>query len=239
MHVIAHGGAGSPPTDQPAAQATLEDAVATGSDAETPVEAVVATVSVLESHPQFNAGVGSAVRSDGTIRTDAGLMTDDRTVGAAAVMPRVEHAATVAELVATETPHVMLAGDRAVEFASDHGVETDCDLWTDRTRERWADLDAPVNAGSDERLAWVREQFGGGDGGAGSSDPRDHDTVGAVATDGDRLEVGRDPAAAAELAIEEFADITEASAGVIVMNRDGETGHARNTAAMPTATNSE
>lgn len=297
MHVIAHGGAGSPPTDQAAAQATLEDAVATGQNAETPVDAVVATLSVLESDPQFNAGVGSAVQSDGVVRTDAGLMTGDRTIGSAAAMPDVEHAAAVARLVATETPHVQLAGQQAVAFASAHGVATDCDLWTERTRKRWAALDAPVDAGPSEQLAWVREQFGGDPGRAGESvGDRDHDTVGAVATDGERLaaatstggrwcalagrvgdvpqvgsgffatpaggasatgageditrvtlarravdhlEVGRDPDAAAELAIEEFDDITDSTAGIVVIDRDGSAGHAKNSAAMPTATTGE
>jgi beta-aspartyl-peptidase (threonine type) len=298
MRLIAHGGAGSPPADAAAAQAALVDALAAGEAAETPVDAVVAALSVLESDPQFNAGVGSAVQSDGTIRTDAGLMTDDRTVGAAAAMPGVEHATAVARLVATETPHIQLAGDRAVDFASAHGVATDCDLWTDRTRDRWAGLEAPVDADPGEQLAWVREQFGTGDSGGAeeSAEGRDHDTVGAVATDGERLaaatstggrwcalagrvgdvpqvgsgffatpaggasatgagediarvtlarravdhlEVGRDPGAAAELAVEEFDDITGSTAGVVVMDRDGRAGHAKNSAAMPTASTGE
>jgi beta-aspartyl-peptidase (threonine type) len=174
MQVLAHGGAGGP-ADEPAdRQAALDDAVAAGTDASTPQEAVVATVKALESHPAFNAGVGSAVQSDGRIRTDAGLMRSDGTTGAASAMPDVEHAVSVATVVATETPHVLVSGSQAVDLASAFGIETNCDLWTDRTRERWEEVDPP-DGDARAHLAWVHEQFGG------------TDTVGAVASDGTTL----------------------------------------------------
>ncbi|MXR50496.1 asparaginase [Halovenus sp. WSH3] len=175
MHLLAHGGAGSRPGEPTQRQAVLDRAAAAGVDPDSPAEAVVAAVTVLESDPRFNAGVGSAVQSDGVIRTDGGFMLDDGTTGAACSMPGVERAIEVARLVAEETPHILLSGDHAVEFARAHGVETDRDLWCDRTRDRWADLSDRSGAGVRDQLDWVREQFGG------------TDTVGAVATDGDRL----------------------------------------------------
>jgi len=175
MHVLVHGGAGSDPDDPDPRQAVLDDAATAGAGETDPESAVSAAVRRLETDPRFNAGVGSAVQSDGRIRTDAGLMTSDGESGAACGMPGVEHAIAVARLVKTETPHVLLAGDRARDLAAAHGVDTDRDLWTDRTRERWADADPP-DGGVDDQVAWVREQFGTG-----------HDTVGAVATDGQHL----------------------------------------------------
>jgi len=192
MHVIAHGGAGGAPDDPRPRQSTLDDAVAAGARASEsdPLEAVLTTVRRLESSPRFNAGVGGAVQSDGVVRTDAGLMTGDREVGAACAMPGVEHASTVARVVLTETPHVLLAGERAVALAAAFGVET-TDLLTERTRERWADADSPAPDGDDprEHLSWVRERYGTGDDPSDGTDShgRDHDTVGAVATDGDRV----------------------------------------------------
>ncbi|WP_135821350.1 isoaspartyl peptidase/L-asparaginase [Halostella litorea] len=184
MQVIVHGGAGASPDDPEARQAVLDDAAATGADADAPLDAVTAAVRALESNPRFNAGVGGSVQSDGAIRTDAGLMTDEREVGAVASLPGVEHAVSAARVVLEETPHVLVAGDRAVELAADYGVETDCDLWTERTRERWADVEPP-DGGPADHLAWLRERFGGID--AGTGDGTDHDTVGAVAREGDRL----------------------------------------------------
>ncbi|WP_415379223.1 isoaspartyl peptidase/L-asparaginase [Halosimplex sp. TS25] len=209
MQIIAHGGAGSPPDEPADRQAVLDEAAACGAEAADPVAAVCAAVRVLEVDPAFNAGVGGAVQSDGIIRTDAGLMTADGGVGAAGAMPGVCHAVEVARAVMEETPHVMLAGERAVSFADAVDVETGIDLWADRTRERWADADPPVDD-PQAHLQWVRDRFGGEESGAtgeaddGSAaaddptsdaesaasaraDPHDHDTVGAVARDGDEI----------------------------------------------------
>lgn len=174
MQLIAHGGAGGVPDDPDTRQSVLADAVEMGAAAADPLSAVVDTVRELEASPRFNAGTGSAVQSDGRIRTDAGIMTGDGTTGAACAMEDVEHAVDVARVVATETPHVLLAGEHAVDLADAFGIETDVDLWSDRTRERWAETPGP-KGGVRQQLEWVREQFGGAD------------TVGAVATDGQHL----------------------------------------------------
>jgi beta-aspartyl-peptidase (threonine type) len=214
VQVIAHGGAGSPADEPEDRAAVIREAVDCGVEQSTPLAAARATVRVMEVDPRFNAGIGGAVQSDGVPRTDAGVMCGDGRTGAAAAMPGVAHAVDVASAVATETPHVMLAGDRAVGFAESVGVETGVDLWSDESRERWAEADPPgegdpadgAPGGVDAQLDWVRERFGGGDGAVpdGTGDdaddetdagtdrerrvpPRDHDTVGAVATDGDRV----------------------------------------------------
>jgi len=174
MQLLAHGGAGGDPAEPETRQQHLTDAVEAGAGESGPEAAVVTTVGELETSPRFNAGVGSAVQSDGVVRTDAGLMLDDGRTGAACAMPGVEHAVEVARVVANETPHVLVAGGDAVALAEAFGVGTDRDLWTDRTRERWETLDPPTGDRR-EHLRWVRERFGGSD------------TVGAVAVDGGRL----------------------------------------------------
>ena len=182
MELLVHGGAGSTPEVPDERQSVLDSAAAAGRDCETPERAVVTAVRRLEADPRFNAGVGSVVQSDGTIRTDAGVMTGDGEVGAAGAMAGVEHAVDVARAVKAETPHVLVAGERALSLADAVGVETDCNLWTERTRDRWREAGPPAAAGTRDQLAWVRERFGDGD-----SPPPDHDTVGAVATDGEGL----------------------------------------------------
>lgn len=207
MQVIVHGGAGSPADEPDDRQQVLDEAATTGSEAATPTDAVVTAVNVLERDERFNAGVGSAVQSDGIPRTDAGLMTDDREVGAACAMPGVRDAAAVARLVAEETPHVQVAGVHAVDLADDFGIDTSVDLRTDATRERWDGMDEaapPAKAPAQDHLAWVRERFGRSEAGTAVPDAdrrdggvddhhgdhdahRDHDTVGAVARDHDRF----------------------------------------------------
>jgi L-asparaginase/beta-aspartyl-peptidase (threonine type) len=202
MRVIVHGGAGGSPDEPEPRQAVLDDAADAGAAESDPVDAVEAAIRVLESNPRFNAGTGSAVQSDGVIRTDAGLMTSDRDAGgdqresstdraetggsreagAAASMPGVEHAVSVARGVMEETPHVLLNGVHAVDFAADIGVDVECDLWSDDTRERWSDLDDHPEGTPLDHLAWIRDKFGQTD--PDGRDDKDHDTVGAVAFDG-------------------------------------------------------
>ena len=281
MRVIVHGGAGDEPDEPDRRQSVLDEAAEAGADAEAPIDAIEAAVRVLESSPRFNAGVGGAVQSDGTIRTDAGLMTSERRAGAACSMPGVEHAVSVARVVAEETPHVLVAGERAVALADAFGIETGLDLWCDRTRSRWAELeDRPGSEDPRDHLEWISGKFGG------------TDTVGAVAVEGAELaaatstggrwlalagrvgdvpqlgcgfycspaagasatgagediaratlarravrhvEEGRGAETAAEQAIDEFAEMTDSTAGVIVLDRDGSAGEAYNTEAMQTA----
>ncbi len=190
MQVIVHGGAGGKPDEPEPRQAVLDEAAAAGTATDHVVDAVEAAVHVLESSPRFNAGVGSAVQSDGRIRTDAGIMTDDRAVGAACSMPDVEHVVSVARLVMEETPHGFISGEHAVSLAAASGIETGVDLWSERTREKWDALEAPTD-GPLAQLEWIRGQYGRTDPDGrdedGVGDEHDHDTVGAVAFDGEHL----------------------------------------------------
>ncbi|TKX75303.1 asparaginase [Halorubrum sp. GN11_10-6_MGM] len=198
MRVIVHGGAGGAPDEPEPRQAVLDEAATRGAKSGTPLDAVESAVSVLESDPRFNAGVGGAVQSDGVVRTDAGVMTSDREIGAACSMPGVEHAASVARVVRSETPHVFVSGEHAVELADEFGVETGVDLLTDEKRERY-EAEDPPRGDPREHLDWLASRFGSGDDQAGersdgdgatsgeSGRAPDHDTVGAVATDGDRV----------------------------------------------------
>lgn len=176
MRVIVHGGAGTEPEEPEQRQDVLDKAAAAGTAADSVVDAVCGAVNVLESSPRFNAGVGGAVQSDGIVRTDAGLMTSDLDAGAACSMPGVEHAIDAARVVMEETPHVLVSGVHAVDLAGEFGVETDRDLWSERTREKWAELeDVPEEWSPRAHLDWLDEKFGGSD------------TVGAVACDGENF----------------------------------------------------
>jgi beta-aspartyl-peptidase (threonine type) len=209
VHVLVHGGAGGVPDDPAPRQSVLDAAARAGAAAATPLDAVQTALEPLEADPRFNAGVGGAVQSDGVPRTDAGIMTSDRRVGAVAGLTGVRDATAVARAVLTETPHILLAGERAVRFADAVGVETGLDTWSEDTRGRWAEADAPASADVEGQLAWVRDRFGGttadpsstarpkdradessrpaSGAGEGAPDGRDHDTVGAVARDGERF----------------------------------------------------
>jgi len=150
------------------------------------LDAVEAALGVLESNPRFNAGVGGAVQSDGVVRTDAGVMTADREIGAACSMPGVEHAASVARVVVhSETPHIFISGDHAVDLASEFDIETGVDLLTDETRERYEAEDPPARRPR-EHLDWLATRFGSGmirpAGGSGSDEESEDDAGRAPTT---------------------------------------------------------
>lgn len=208
MYVAVHGGAGSPPEEPVDRQRALATAVERARETDTPLDAVREAVRPLELNPAFNAGVGGAVQSDGVVRTEAGVMSDDGTAGAVTGLVGVAHAADVAAVVARGTPHLLVAGEPAVELAAAHGVETDVDLLTDRTRTRYRGADPP-DPGSHAHLDWVREHFGG------------TDTVGAVATDGERLAAATSTAGRWFALAGRVGDVPQLGAGFFADERGG------------------
>ena len=179
MQVIAHGGAGGTPDTPGPRQAAVEAAARAGSRESDPATAVVTAITVMEHDPQFNAGIGGVVQSDGVVRTDAGIMAEDRSIGAACGMPNVANAIAVAEAVRTNTPHVLLAGKPAVRFARAHDINAVNRCRTTDRHQAWLETGL-ADASYPEELEAVRSSFGGSG----------MDTVGAVATDGDRLAAG-------------------------------------------------
>lgn len=89
----------------------------------TSVDAVEAALSVFEDDTTFDAGRGSVVNADGVAQLDASIM-DGRTMkaGSVAALEHIAHPISLARLVMDLTPHVMLVGEGAEEFAKGQGV---------------------------------------------------------------------------------------------------------------------
>ncbi|TPW16836.1 MAG: beta-aspartyl-peptidase (threonine type) [bacterium] len=120
--IIVHGGAGAPAelADGPekAAEAGLAHLLAHG----LPLEAAVEAARVMEDDPRFNAGTGSNLRLDGArIQMDASVMSDDGRFGAVMALERTQNPILVARAV-METPHLMLAGEGALNLARKLGL---------------------------------------------------------------------------------------------------------------------
>ncbi|HEV7606313.1 MAG TPA: isoaspartyl peptidase/L-asparaginase [Steroidobacteraceae bacterium] len=88
------------------------------------LDAAVTAVCVLEDNPLFNAGRGAVLTRDGLAELDASVM-DGRTLAAGAVtgLRHVKNPIALARLVMDRSPHVMLVGEGAEEFARLQGVE--------------------------------------------------------------------------------------------------------------------
>jgi beta-aspartyl-peptidase (threonine type) len=88
------------------------------------LDAAIAAVCVLEDNPLFNAGCGAVLTRDGAAELDASVM-DGRTLKAGAVtgLRHVKNPVALARRVMDHSPHVMLVGAGAEEFARLQGVE--------------------------------------------------------------------------------------------------------------------
>jgi beta-aspartyl-peptidase (threonine type) len=172
--LIVHGGAGHIPPETHEAHVTgcrraADAGWAVLARGGTALEAVEATVRVLEDDPAFDAGYGSFPNAAGEVELDAIIMDGrDLNFGAVAAVQRVCHPVTLARLVMAESEHAMLVGAGAESFARQHGLPV-CppeELLTGRELERWRAAQASGNARSRE-----------------PPDIAPSDTVGAVALD--------------------------------------------------------
>jgi len=88
------------------------------------LDAVSEAVRILEDDPQFNAGRGSVLTHDGAAELDASIMDGlGPRAGAVAGIRHVKNPIGLARRVMDKSPHVMLIGEGAEEFARDQGLE--------------------------------------------------------------------------------------------------------------------
>ena len=132
--IAIHGGAGGIPSDfSPAVQAkklsglraALQKGVSLLKSGASAVDVAQQVVQVLEDDPHFNAGRGAVYNSEGNVSLDASLMDgSDLTCGAVANVTIPKNPIELARAVMDKTPHVMLTGDGADQFARELGITT-------------------------------------------------------------------------------------------------------------------
>jgi len=132
--LVVHGGAGvieraaMKPELEAQYRAKLGEALAAGYailDRGGPaLDAVVAVINLLEDSPLFNAGKGAVFTADGRCELDASIM-DGRTraAGAVAGLHHIRNPINLARDVMEKSPHVMLIGDGAEQFARSLGYD--------------------------------------------------------------------------------------------------------------------
>ena len=179
--LVIHGGAGTITRARLTAEqeADIRAALAEAIDAGHAVldqggealDAVVAAILILEDSPVFNAGKGAVFTYDGDHELDASIMDGrDRNAGAVASVRTVRNPIVAARAVMEQSPHVMLAGSGADEFARVVGAEQVPNEYfaTDFRRRQLEQLKEREAAGEAWRPMIVESKFG---------------TVGAVALD--------------------------------------------------------
>lgn len=145
--IVVHGGAGNIDPDQlneeqrTLYQLKLEEAVQKGSvileNGGTSLQAVETAIHILEDSPLFNAGKGAVFNAKGQNEMDASVMNGaDGNAGAVAGVRHIKNPISAAIAVMNESPHILLIGEGAENFAKEKGVVLVDTSWF-FTEKRW------------------------------------------------------------------------------------------------------
>lgn len=83
-----------------------------------------------------SVGIGGLPDRDGNVTLDACIMNKEGNYGAVLYMQNIKHAISVARKVMEDTPHVILAGKGAEQFAVSKGFKRE-NLLTDASKKAW------------------------------------------------------------------------------------------------------
>jgi N4-(beta-N-acetylglucosaminyl)-L-asparaginase len=101
------------------------------------LDAVEAGARVPEADPKdTSVGYGGFPDRDGNVTLDACIMDEEGNAGSVCFLQEIMHAVSVARRVMEKTPHVLLAGKGALDFALSEGFERQ-NLLTDEARKAW------------------------------------------------------------------------------------------------------
>jgi N4-(beta-N-acetylglucosaminyl)-L-asparaginase len=95
------------------------------------IDAVEKGVMVTEDSQNCCVGLGANPDRDGFVTLDASIMDDKFNCGSVAFLERIKHPISVARRVMEKTPHVMLVGAGAQQFAVAEGF-----LWKNKSFQR-------------------------------------------------------------------------------------------------------
>ena len=101
------------------------------------IDAVEIGVKVPEADPEsMSVGLGGLPDRDGKVTLDACIMDETGNCGSVSFLQHIKHPISVARKVMDETPHVMLSGEGALQFALEQGFPKE-DLLTETAEKRW------------------------------------------------------------------------------------------------------
>ncbi len=135
------------------------------------LDAVEAGARVAEADPKdTSVGYGGLPDRDGNVTLDACIMDEFGNAGSVTYLKHIKHPISVARRVMEKTPHVILSGDGALEFALSEGFTKE-NLLTEEARRAWE--------------AWkVKSEY------RPVINSERHDTIGIVAIDAQRRLAG-------------------------------------------------
>ncbi len=128
------------------------------------LDAVQKGVMIIEADPNIETvGYGGLPDRDGYVTLDASIMDEAGNAGAVAFLQHIMHPVSVARMVMEKTPHVMIVGEGALQFALENGFKKK-NLLTKKAKEAW--------------LKWLKESKY-----KPVINKNNHDTIGMLALD--------------------------------------------------------
>lgn len=107
------------------------------------LDAVEQGVRVSELDPAVTSvGYGGYPDRDGIVTLDACIMNEEGDCGCVTFLQHIKTAVSVARMVMEHTPHVMLSGEGALQFALANGFEKE-ELLTESSRQNWENWKKP------------------------------------------------------------------------------------------------
>jgi isoaspartyl peptidase/L-asparaginase-like protein (Ntn-hydrolase superfamily) len=101
------------------------------------VDAAEQGVMVVEADPEgTSVGIGGTPDRDGHVTLDACIMDETGNAGSVCFLEEIMHPISVARKVMDETPHVMLSGSGALQFALENGFKSQ-NLLTESGKKHW------------------------------------------------------------------------------------------------------
>ncbi|MET0393422.1 MAG: isoaspartyl peptidase/L-asparaginase [Chitinophagaceae bacterium] len=162
--LVIHGGAGTilksqmTPAREQAYTLALDTALQKGyailAAGGSALDAVEASVRYLEDNPLFNAGKGAVFTHEGKNELDAAIM-DGHTLAAGSVagVTTIKNPVSAARAVMEKSPHVMMTGRGAEQFAQQQGLQI-VDPSYFHTPDRWQGL---LRARAQDSLQYIRK----------------------------------------------------------------------------------
>ena len=140
------------------------------------LDAVEQGVRVPEADPRIQTiGLGGLPDRDGKVTLDACIMDDKYNCGSVMCLEHIKHPISVARLVMEKTPHVILVGEGALQFALANGFPREKSQLTEQSKKDWEEWLKASHYKPEQNIENRRYPMPGG--------PANHDTIGMVALD--------------------------------------------------------
>ena len=118
--LVCHGGAGHTAKDQPGVDIAADAGWTILCSGGSAIEAVIASIEIMENDPALNAGTGGRKRADGSVQLDAAIATSDGRLGSIMAIEDTPNPIHVAASLLNEPIHIIV-GRGARDWADSQG----------------------------------------------------------------------------------------------------------------------